>query len=77
MTFCRSFGFGDKIYSDTGVAADSGVGGSGGAPSHDGRRSSKAGRKRTAMAMTNGDVGNASPILPGPSAIIRRRLEFE
>ena len=71
----RSFGFGDgknskDVFGDN--PADSGVD-SAGAASGRNRQS----RKRTAMAMTNGDCGGASPILPERSAITRRRLEFE
>ena len=52
--------------------------GDSGVDSAGGSQRARAGRKRSvAMAMTGGDCGGASPILPGPSAITRRRLEFE
>ena len=75
--FSRSFGFDGKGYTDGGSSTDSGVAGTGSVDSAGVRRNPKVARKRTAMTMTNGDCGGASPILPGPSAITRRRLEFE
>ena len=74
-----SFGFNDvkKVESFNSSRADSGVAGTDGGDGADSNNVKKPQRKRTAMAMTNGDVGGASPILPGPSGLSRRRLEFK
>ena len=76
----RSFGFNDvkKVESFNDSKADSGVAGADGeADACSNVDKKQNSRKRTAMAMTNGDVGGASPILPGSSGLSRRRLVFE
>ena len=75
----RSFGFNDvkRVESFNGSNADSGVAGTDGDADACSNNDKKVTRKRTAMAMTNGDVGGASPILPGTSGLSRRRLVFE